>query len=98
MRNYRKHFAFLMSFLLMASAVSCGSGGSETQIPQETLPADTTPAETETELRAELPDKTYNGEEVMFLTSLNKGYDWAILWAFSILVSAIRMSSSSSIC
>jgi len=76
MRNYRKHFAFLMSFLLMASAVSCGSGGSETQIPQETLPADTAPAEMETELRAELPDKTYNGEEVMFLTSLNKGYDW----------------------
>ncbi|MBE6615365.1 MAG: extracellular solute-binding protein [Ruminococcaceae bacterium] len=72
----KRHTAFALAVLMAFPLTACSSG-SQTDSPQETTPVETTETvPTETALTAELPDKTYGGEEVMFLTSLNNGYDW----------------------
>ncbi len=67
--------AILLAALLLSSTLSCGTTETETTADAGETAA-TTEAVTETELTVELPDKTYAGAEVMFLTSENKGYDW----------------------
>lgn len=70
----------LLAALLTVSAASCSqtapeespsSASPEANSPE---PAAAEPAETEPEIV--LPDKTFDGEQVMFLVSKNLGYDW----------------------
>ena len=82
MTRRNRILALILASLMLLSAAACSDSGTndETAAPtagentenaaaEETAPEETGPV-------AELPDKTYNGEEVMFLTSLNTGYDW----------------------
>lgn len=83
MTGRKRILSLILASLMLLSAVSCSEAGTndettaptaadtaETAAPEaETLPEETGPV-------AELPDKTYDGEEVMFLTSLNLGMDW----------------------
>ena len=66
--------------LLPACSEAPGTGGEEALAapnPTETLPdAAAEPEPEETALKADLPEKTWDGEEVMFLTAQNLGYDW----------------------
>lgn len=75
MTNHKRILTLLLCALLMASAVSCGSSTDETM--DDTPTTDTT---TQTESTPEdtvvLPDKKFDGAEVMFLTVHNTGYDW----------------------
>ena len=83
MLRSKRILSLILASLLLLSSVSCSESGTnpETTAPSaaeateaaaaevETLPEETGPV-------AELPDKTYDGEEVMFLTALNLGMDW----------------------
>ncbi|MBQ8642101.1 MAG: extracellular solute-binding protein [Clostridia bacterium] len=69
MKDYKRITALLLAALMLASVVSCAGSGEETAPAADTDSAETSETQAETELTAELPDKTYNGEEVMFLTS-----------------------------
>lgn len=75
--NIRRITAALLLSAVLLSALSCADSGAPADTPQETLSPDneTTIAETTTE-GPDLPDKTYDGETVHFLTALNQGYDW----------------------
>ena len=67
--------AILLAALFGLSACSGGNADPETNGADTTADnADTAPAETEITL--ELPDKTYDDAEVMFLTVQNSGMDW----------------------
>ncbi len=71
--------ALLLAAALLIPAASCAKNPEEeTAAEVQDTPAaeETLPEEEETELKAELPDKTFGGEEVMFLTSQHLGYDW----------------------
>ncbi|MBR5445006.1 MAG: extracellular solute-binding protein [Clostridia bacterium] len=70
----KKQLTLLLAALMVSSVTACAGGEAETETAPETTPAETMPAETE--LTASLPDKTFDGAEVMFLTSHNSGYDW----------------------
>jgi len=79
--NIRENFmkskrilALLLAAMFLTSTVSCAGSEEPAETTADTISAVET--EAETELTAELPDKTYNGEEVMFLTCLSVGYDW----------------------
>ena len=76
MNNSKRIFTLLLSALLLTSTISCAGSGDTTETTADTTVGGTVETEAETELTAELPDKTYNGEEVMFLTSLHTGFDW----------------------
>ena len=69
--------AFLLIAVLLSAAACGGDSGTPANAPGETSPAteETTAAEMTTE-GPELPDKTYDGETVHFLTAHNSGYDW----------------------
>ena len=81
MTRRKRILALILASLMLLSAASCSESGTndETNAPadgadsasaaEETVPEETGPV-------AELPDKTYNGEEVKFLTVLHTGYDW----------------------
>ena len=85
MKRGNRILSLILAALMLLSAASCSESGINTEetaaqtaseaaeatdaAAAETLPEETGPV-------AELPDKTYDGEEVMFLTSLNLGYDW----------------------
>jgi curli biogenesis system outer membrane secretion channel CsgG len=72
--KFKKSITLLLVLsMLLSSMAACGSIETAETIA-ETAAAETVPEETGPV--AELPDKTYNGEEVMFLTSHNSGYDW----------------------
>lgn len=79
----KRILALILASLMLLSAAACSDSGTN----EETTAAaagdtaenitETVEAEPEeTGPVAELPDKTYDGEEVMFLTSHNSGYDW----------------------
>lgn len=73
MTNYKRVLVLLLAALLMASACSGGSAG-ETQSDANT--DDTAvPVESVSEYSVVLPDKKFDGAEVMFLTVLNINYD-----------------------
>lgn len=81
MTGRKRILSLILASLMLLSAASCSESGTndETNAPadgetiasaaEETVPEETGPV-------AELPDKTYNGEEVKFLTVLHTGYDW----------------------
>jgi|LSQX01.2.fsa_nt_gb ABC-type glycerol-3-phosphate transport system substrate-binding protein len=76
--NIRQITAAFLLFALLLSAAACGGdSGTPADVPEETSPAaeETTAAETTAE-GPDLPDKTYGGETVHFLTAHNSGYDW----------------------
>ncbi len=82
MTKRNRILALILASLMLLSAVACSDSGTNEETAAPTS-GDTTEEITETEAEpeetgpvAELPDKTYNGEEVMFLTSLSTGYDW----------------------
>ena len=70
----------LLAAAMLFPAASCSEKpGEETeQAPAPSSEAVSEPAEAEEEtaLLPELPDKTFGGAEVMFLTSKHLGYDW----------------------
>ncbi|MGN1347183.1 MAG: hypothetical protein ACI4V1_10390 [Eubacteriales bacterium] len=80
----KKTFALLLlAAMLLHALTACGESDANTDAPKETDGDGTQVSgevvETEPEepaITADLPDKTYDGEEVMFLTALNTGYDW----------------------
>ena len=63
----KKYLSLLLAALMVLTVTACAGGETETDTAKETDAAETIPAETE--LTADLPDKTYDGAEVMFLTS-----------------------------
>ena len=69
----------LLCALLIASATACGNTES-TETTVDTTTSDTSDtaevAESSPEETVSLPDKTFDGEEVMFLTAHCNGYDW----------------------
>lgn len=74
MSNHLRILTLLLCALLMFSA--CGSGrAGETQSNADTGDA-VVPVESVAEDTVVLPDKTYDGAEVMFLTAHNSDYDW----------------------
>ena len=84
MTRRKRILALILASLMLLSAAACSDSGTNEEtdaaVSGETA-ADTPAADAETEPEetgpvAELPDKTYDGEEVMFLTSLHTGYDW----------------------
>lgn len=79
----KRILALLLASLMLLSAAACSDSGTntETTSPTSGENAADVPAAEETEPEetgpvAELPEKTYDGAEVMFLTSLHTGYDW----------------------
>lgn len=78
----KRILALILASLMLLSATACSDAGTNDEGPVETTPtsADNTASDEtapeEPEVTVNLPDKTYDGEEVMFLTSLSVGYDW----------------------
>ena len=75
MNTKTRILAMLLAAIMLVST-GCAGSSESSETADTTSTAETAETAAETELTAELPDKTYGGEEVMFLTSLNKGYDW----------------------
>ena len=75
MNTKTRKLAMLLAAIMLFST-GCAGSSESSETADTTSTAETAETAAETELTAELPDKTYGGEEVMFLTSLNKGYDW----------------------
>ncbi len=71
--------ACVLAASMLLSAVSCAAGSNagpdETPVSAPESDAAVVPEE-ETQLHPELPDKTFDGAEVMFLTSKHLGFDW----------------------
>ncbi|MBO5127649.1 MAG: extracellular solute-binding protein [Clostridia bacterium] len=83
MTKRKRILALILASLMLLSAAACSDSGTneetEAAVSGDTAENITETVEAEPEETgpvAELPDKTYNGEEVMFLTSLHTGYDW----------------------
>lgn len=81
MTRRKRILALILASLMLLSAAACSDSGTNEETTAdvaavEDIPAAENPEPEETGPVAELPDKTYDGEEVMFLTSLNTGYDW----------------------
>ena len=82
MTRRKRILALILASLMLLSAAACSDSGTNEEttadaaVAVEDIPAAENPESEETGPVAELPDKTYDGEEVMFLTSLNTGYDW----------------------
>ncbi len=78
----KRILALILASLMLLSATACSDAGTDNEGSAETAAPSADNAATEetvpeeTEIPVNLPDKTYDGEEVMFLTSLNTGYDW----------------------
>nr|MCR4906638.1 hypothetical protein [Clostridiales bacterium] len=74
----RSLLCWMLLFSLFLSAVSCAAGGEESETPASAPETDAVvvPEEEETQIHANLPDKTFDGAEVMFLTSKHLGFDW----------------------
>ncbi len=76
--------ALMLALLMAFSALSCSETAPEDPSAAGDPPGQTDPAAEnapdaepeETALKAELPDKTFGGAEVMFLTSKHLGFDW----------------------
>lgn len=82
MLKRKRILALILASFMLLSAAACSDSGTNEETTAPTS-GDTAEDLTETVAEpeetgpvAELPDKTYGGEEVMFLTSLNTGYDW----------------------
>lgn len=75
MASQKRILSALLCALLVLSATACGSSTDtnvdETGTAETTATTETSEAET-----VKLPDKTFDGAEVMFLTVHNSGYDW----------------------
>ena len=74
--NTKTRILAMLLAAIMLFSTGCAGSSESSETADTTSTAETAETAAETELTAELPDKTYGGEEVMFLTSLNKGYDW----------------------
>ncbi len=82
MATHKRILSVLLCALLVASTTACGNSVSlETTVDETT--ADTAEAvevaevaESSAEENVSLPDKTFDDEEVMFLTAHCTGYDW----------------------
>ena len=76
----RRLICLMLAALMTGAAVSCGQTASEeTAAGTEVQPIAETEAAAETEeeeIRATLPDKTFDGAEVMFLDNKHLGFDW----------------------
>ena len=72
-------WAGILAAIMLFSSVSCSTatGGEEAEAPASVPEAEAEIAvEEETQIHADLPDKTFDGAEVMFLTAKHLGYDW----------------------
>ena len=81
MTSRTRIISLILASMMLLSAASCSESGTNDETTAQTAGENTEAAAPETIPEetgpvAELPDKTYDGEEVMFLTSLNLGYDW----------------------
>lgn len=81
MTSRKRIISLILASMMLLSAASCSESGTNDETTAQTAGENTEAAAPETIPEetgpvAELPDKTYDGEEVMFLTSLNLGYDW----------------------
>ena len=82
MTKRNRILALILASLMLLSAAACSDSGTNEETAAITAGdtaaeiTETEPVPEETGPVAELPDKTYDGEEVMFLTSHNSGYDW----------------------
>ena len=81
MTSRKRIISLILASMMLLSAASCSESGTNDETTTQTAGENTEAAAPETIPEetgpvAELPDKTYDGEEVMFLTSLNLGYDW----------------------
>lgn len=76
MASQKRVLSALLCALLVLSATACGGGETAETTGTNPSTADTTTAESSTEETVLLPDKDFDGAEVMFLTALNSDYDW----------------------
>lgn len=76
MATHKRILATLLCALLIASSTACGNAESLDTTSDSTVADTTAAAESSTEETVVLPDKSFNGAEVMFLTAHNSSYDW----------------------
>lgn len=82
MTRRKRILALILASMMLLSAAACSDSGTNDETTAQTagenteVVAEEAVVEEEAGPVAELPDKTYDGEEVMFLTSLSAGYDW----------------------
>ena len=82
MTTPKRILTLILAGLILLSSAACSDSGTNSESTADVSGASELPTETEetvpeeTGPKPDLPDKTYSGEEVKFLTVLHTGYDW----------------------